>query len=609
MPAVLRKEEDALVLDLSGCRGVEFQDTKARVQSIPGRRFDWDRKVWLLPLESSVAERVLSSIRPEASDELVEWVREARIQEQQELTTALPDDADLLLPWARTPAPWHPSHITGLLQHQRPVVDLIARNRRVIVADDMGLGKSAEVIAGVEETVLRDSNFPGGPRLVLCPASVMGSWEKELKLWLGPDGAYQLVDAVTAKKRQDQLSGVKGTDAWVVANWEQIRATKVQKKVKRRNGQVTTKTVEQLKQPLFAGMGWAAVVGDEAHRAKNRKAQVSRGLYKVRAENGLMIAATGTPIMNSPDELWSILHWLWPDQYTSYWRFYEQYVDYWEDHFNRRIVTGVKNPDALKFELSGRLVRRTQGQVLDLPGKIRIPVPVKLNPKQRKLYDEAEKAMWLEVTQAAADGDSAASKFLAAAREGQPLAELYKLPNGAARMVRLRQIIETPANLGADDDSAILDACVDKVLDSRPHPWVVFCAFKPTVGCLVDRFNRAGLKAKPFHGGVAPSDRSKLAAAFQAGEIDVLVGTIDAMYQGITLTAGNHQFWCSRDWTPAKNEQGEDRQNRIGQDSRVLVFIAEAAETVATDTVRPTNQRKERIVRAVIPTDEIKEAS
>jgi hypothetical protein len=73
--------------------------------------------------------------------------------------------------------------------------------------------------------------------------------------------------------------------------------------------------------------------------------------------------------MNTPDELWSILHWLFPDEYTSYWDFYETYVDYTEGYFGK-VITGVRNPDALRFELHERLVRRTKDQVLDLPTRL-----------------------------------------------------------------------------------------------------------------------------------------------------------------------------------------------------------------------------------------------
>lgn len=616
MPAVLKKTEEALEIDLSGCRGSEFGDALKKIQDTPGSNFDWDRKLWLLPVEALVAERIIHALQPTVEQETVEWVRAARTKETQELTTKLPQDSDLLVEWANHRVGHQPEFIeiagephpfNGLMKHQRPVVEIAARVRKIIIADDMGLGKTGTAISTYEEWRLNNrdenGNLRDGPKLVVCPNSVKGSWVRELRMWLGSDVPVRVIDAASPADRDKQLRGAISENAWVVVNWEQVRAKKVKKKIKRRNGTETTKSVEEMKQPIFEETDWIAVVADEVHRAKNRKSQQTRGLWRCRAEDGVMLALSGTPLMNSPDELWAILHWLWPKEYTSYWRFYEQYVDYYEGYFGK-IITGVKNPDALRFELKNRLVRRTQGEVLELPGKGRIRVDTPLNKKQRKLYDEAERQLWLTVEKEIEEGSESAKKFAEAVVAGK---SIYKIPNGAARTTRLRQIIETPANLGGDDDSGVLDSCVDHIIDSRPEQWVVFCAFKPTVKCLVERLQKQGLTVEPYTGDVEPHERSRLEDRFQAGEIDVIVGTIDAMYQGITLTAGNRQFWCSRHWTPDINEQGEDRQNRIGQARRVMVFIAQPENTVAVDRVEPTNRLKEAIVRSVLPKDEIKE--
>lgn len=626
MPATLTKNDDTLELDLSKCRGSEFQDVLTKIKEVPGRKYDPDRKLWLVPAEPLVAERVLHSIEPNADAELREWVRLARSRAADELTTPLPADANLNVDWARQRAAHQPHSIrvgdeelpfNGLMVHQRPVVELAATKRKLLIADDMGLGKTGTSISAVEEWRLRNPNLDGtlrvGPRLVVCPNSAKGTWERELKLWLGQDVPYRIIDGATPAKRHEQIADIVSDDGWAIVNWEQVRVK--QEERKRRNG--SKFKVWVMKEPLFEETNWLAVIGDEVHRAKNRKAQQARGLWRCRADDGVMLGLSGTPLMNSPDELWSILRWLWPDEYhergdahkpgaRAYWAFYTEYVDFYEGHFGK-VITGVKNPDALRFELRDRVVRRTQGQVLDLPGKGRIRVSITLNPKQRKLYKEAETQLWLNIEQAIEEGDESAVKFAQAAAEGKPASTLLKMPNGAARTVRLRQIIETPATLGGPDDSAVLDSCVDHVMDSRPEQWVVFCEFVPTTEILVERLRNQGLKAEAYNGKVDPARRAELEDEFQKGNIDVLVGTIETMYQSITLTAGSRQFWVSRDWTPDKNEQGEDRQNRIGQTKRVQVFIAQPEDTVATDKVEPTNRLKERIVRTVLPKDHIEE--
>jgi SNF2 family DNA or RNA helicase len=553
--AVLKRNEDELELDLSPCRGGEFRDAKAKVKDIPGKRFDWDRKLWILPAEPDVAERILLTIQPQTTPEVIQWIKESRSKASDELTTPLPKDAELSVSWATKRMPWQPEYVNdepfnGLFPWQRAAVDMLARAERAVLADDMGLGKTIQSISAVEEWCLRQAAAGDGvpivgPRLVICPNSVKGSWARELTRWL-EEPHFQIIDGSSIAARHNQLERAIQDNAWAIVNWEQIRTKK--EKIKLRNG--GTKTITVMKEPLFEKTDWLAVIADEVHRAKNRKAQQTMGLWRIQAP--LMFGLSGTPLMNSPDELWAILRWLYPQEYTSYWRFYEQYVDYWEGPFGK-VITGVKNPDALRFELKGRLVRRT-ASILGLKGRKRIYQPLELNPKQQKLYDEAVHAMWLEIEQQIADGDESAKRFAEAALAGENPSVLYRIPNGAARMTRLQQLIESPALLGGPDDSAVLDYFEQMVEDSRPQQWVISTKFKPTCDLLRARLEKKGLRVAVYNGDVAAKDRTQIEDDFQAGRVDVIVGTLETLKEGITLTSGNHMGQTTRDFVPDWNE-------------------------------------------------------
>lgn len=592
---------------------------KDKTKDVPGRRWNPDKKCWDIEATVENAERLLYGLGAVVDDDFMEWLRDKRSQQQSELSTPLPDDATLAIPWATKRAPWQPKEIqvgdewlpfNGLDKHQRPAADLLATEKRGLLADDPGLGKTSTIISTVEEYRMRNDN-PDGPRLVIAPNSVTGGWLRELKLWLGKDVPATIISGTTLKARHNQIERALGSDpnAWVIVNWEQIRAKRYREERRTRSGNIRKVTIEQLKEPLLEKTPWLLVAADESHHAKNRNAQVTRGLWRIQ-DMVLGYETSGSPVMNRPDELWAQLVWLYPDEYhergsahapgaKAFWTFYEMYTDYDEGYWGKEIY-GVKNPDGLRFELRNRVIRRTQDQVLDLPGKVRRAVEMKLNPKQQKLYDEAEKAMWLEVEQSMTPEDE---KLLAA--HGSK--NFVRIANGATRTVRLRQILETPANLGAEDDSAVLDDMEQQVVNSQPSQWVVYCAFKETVACAVRRLEKQGINAKPYTGDVPTTERTELENAYQRGEVQVVVGTIDALYQGITLTAGYRQYWCSRHWNPERNRQGEDRQNRRGQQHRVIVLIAQPADTVVTGKINPTNRLKERIVRAILPQDAIEE--
>lgn len=568
--------------------------------------------MWELPAEGSIVERLLSTVQPTMNQELMEWVKELRTKSAKALTTKLPEDADLLLPWANKRMPWQPKVVNderfnGLFDYQRAAVALLARERKAILADDVGLGKTIQAIATVEEYRLRYEQENGvpidGPKLIVAPNSVKGSWMREIRRWLPADTPAYIIEGASPAKRRAQLEKAIDEDAWIIINWEQLRIKSV--RVRTRNG--GTKTKKVLKEPLFEKTRWLAAVADEIHRAKNRKAQQTQGLFRIQAD--MMIGLTGTPLMNSPDELWSPLHWLFPREYTAYWRFYIDYVDYWDGPFGK-VIVGVKNPDALRFELKDRLVRRTAGEVLSLPGRRRIYDPVELPTYQRKLYEEAESVMWLDVQAAIERGDRSAIEFASQAAEGATPASLVLIPNGAARMLRLLQILETPALLGGDDISGVLDYLEQKYEDSRPAPWVFFTQFKETGVLLRQRLeSKYGARVGLYNGDTPTVMRTRYEDQFQAGELDAMVGTIKAMKEGITLTASNLQGWASRSFVPAENEQGEGREDRIGQQNKVMVYIPQPVNTVATNSVRPKLKLKEHIVEAVIEKDHVEETN
>lgn len=622
----------------------DFQPVADMVKAVPGRRFDGERKLWAFPDDPTVAERLMVTIKPDMDPALIDWMKRVKVERQKELLTPLPDDADIQVPWARARVPWQPEKVgrpgeevpfNGLLSHQRVFVDLAAEKKRVLLADDMGLGKCAQSLSAVMEFFLRQSEIVGavdmpldafesaadmvawadvqdGPKLIIAPSTVKGTWGRELRLWLGQGIPHQVVDGTTFKARHNQLSEAIKGNAWAVVNWEQLRVknetqTKKTKIYDPMTGEVlriaeVKKSVEVMREPLFEKTAWITAIADEAHRAKNRKSLQTKGLWRVDAQ--MKMALTGTPLMNSPDELWPILKWLFPKEYTSYWRFFDQYVDYYEGQFGK-IITGVKNSDALRFELKDRLVRRTKDEVLDLPEKVRQYIPVTLGPKQRKLYEEAERQMWFEVEQAIKEGDQSAIDFAKAAMENPN--GIYQVMNGAARTVRLRQILSSPALLGGEDDSAKLDSVENIIVDAQPKQMVVWTEFVGTTHLMVNRLEKHGIKAVAFTGELSPEQRTRIENDFQNGDIDVIIGTIAAMKEGITLTASNEQDWIERSWTPAVNEQGEDREHRIGQRHPVTIRIHEAEGTIDTQNVAVRNAIKEMIVSAVVKKDDVEE--
>jgi len=573
--AKLSREDDVLKLTLAGMSRADFGEALQRAKAIPGRRWNAEEKVWEFPADVLVAERIMHTIRPVPSAEVMKWVRQARADRSDELSTTLPPDAaaTLGIGWA-----------DKLYPYQRAAIEFMTNHPSCLLADDMGLGKTVQSLSAAYEygLTIGDHDFAERPRLIIAPNSVKGSWAREVEQWTNLPAF--VIDGKTAEKRRHQLDNYsQEPGAHIIINWEKLRAKRVAGRV-------------EMVEPLLTSIPWMAIIADEAHRAKNRKSQQTLGLWQLK-DAPMKLALTGTPIMNSPDEIWALLAWLRPEQYgrgggrLPYWTFYDQYVDYYEGPFGR-VITGARNPDALRFEMSDKLIRRTKGSVLDLPPKTRRYIELDMPAKQRKLYAEAEKQMWIEI--AKEQGPEALDK------------SIIDLPNGAARCTRLRQIASSPALLGGDDTSVKLDTAVELIEDAG-RPVVVFSEFKGTCDLLTERLAKRKISSAMVTGDVKPEARTEAVAQFQDGEIDVIICTLDAGGVGITLTAADTVIFLERDWTPAINEQAEDRLHRIGQDRNVTVIILQARDSVDTDRVAPANELKSAIVSSVIQQDAVKE--
>lgn len=591
MPAYLKSdtERDILTITLSGMRGPEFSDSLARVKSVPGRRFNPETKTWEFPRDPDTALRLMQMLEPVADANTQVLVREHSAAVAEALVTKLPEDAELQWPEAHVMRPY-----------QRAAVEFFMTHPHSILADDMGTGKTLQALATVQEARCRlgDGPFPDddttwqNPVLVVCPNALRGTWRDEIEKWIGDD-EVQVIDGKNPAARKRQATE---NARYFVVNWEKIRLM-----------------------PELANKNWSAVIADEAHRAKNRNAQQTKALWKLKAP--IQLALTGTPIMNSPDELWAILRWLRPEQYTGFWPFHYAYVDEYQTRYGA-VMTGVKNADQLRFELADKLVRRTKADVLkDLPPKTRTHVPVDLTPTQRRMYTEVEDSilldierLWKEAHGADEDGNVDEARIeriekaiKQAAIDGNPAPLVTLIPNGAARTTRLRQIASTPALLGGPDDSAKLDAAVEIIRDNPGNPFVVFTWFKDTARILAERL----AKGKPAVrvGTIAgDDDPDPVKDAFQQGDIDVVVCTIAKGGVGLTLTRADTAIFVERDWVPAINTQAEDRLHRIGQENPVSILVIEARDTIDVNKIAPTNRLKELIAAQVLGDQEAETA-
>lgn len=433
-----------------------------------------------------------------------------------------------------------------------------------LVADDMGLGKTLEGLL-IDGELRAPRNYPDitdpkrlpmyrRPTLIVAPLGVHRTWVKHIRMvndnWTEESFARNI--AVIDKKNRPALVErlrTKPLPMYVIVHYEALRLM-----------------------PELTEMTWFHVMCDEVHRVKNRAAQQTASLKRIPTyyRTGL----SGTPADDKPADIWSVLNWLYPKEFRSYWRFVNTYCIQ-ELSENRgqgrsfRKITGVNLAalPQLHEQWKGWYIRRTKADVaIDLPPKTYTQIEVDLLPSQRKAYEQMRKDMiaWL--------GE----------HEDVPLVA----PVVIAQLVRLQQMalatvqFNEAGKVTLIDPSAKMDR-LEELIDGNPNePLVVFSQSRSMVELCVRRLQAKGISIRPYTGSVSQATRDLAVEEFQAGDVQVLAGTIAAGGEGIELHRASTTVFFDRAWNPTRNRQAEDRTHRIGQLRPVQIIDFVAPNTV-----------------------------
>lgn len=475
------------------------------------------------------------------------------------------------------------------LSHQvegvRDLVNMIVKGPAsqlgFILADDMGLGKSLEVltVAAILFQMGRAKRI-----LVVCPSTLKGNWEEEIALHTNFTTQVLAGTPATRLKRIETFKA-STTDVLIV-NYEQVVAhVKWTEAVRNEKGKITKKPHPMGPNDLDA-CKFDIVIYDEAHLIKNRDSARTMATLKLVAPNHFIL--TGSPILNNVDDLWTLLHKVDPYVWPNYWTYKNRYVVL--GGYNGKQVVGVKNETELHEKLKNVMVRRLFEETMGVDKPLFIPQWVDLHPAQRKLYDEA----YLE-------------NQLTIPNEPDPQA----IENALVKFLRLKEICGTTASVeGYTDVSAKLDRMEElaaEVLETG-KPLVIFTQFRKVLQCAADRLGRKGMDVYELHGDIAVTDRVPTVRFWSEQAAAGKPGALVAMHQvggvGLNMTAANTGIFIDKLWVPKLNEQSWRRLARIGQDfsQPIRIFELIARKTVE-QRVEQINKRKSRISSTVVDGD------
>ena len=465
---------------------------------------------------------------------------------------------------------------------QRTGVEYLLKAGSALLGDEMGSGKGIQAIEWMREI----SHYSSSPwNLVVAPSSMKYKWVEELNKWW-PDAEAIAIDGSMAQRRKHIDSGRHdGPDPRVyVINYESLRTH-----TKLFPGQTgKALTTKQKEENDLNDICWATVVADEVHKIKGPKNLATMAVKQMGEQAEHRLALTGTPLLNSPDDLWSIMNFVAPREYGSRNQFRNRYCNMSVGFHGGYENLGFKTETMAEFDsfFQPRFLRRTKTEVLpDLP--LKAAVEYRILPMvgtQLAVYNALVKDMMVSI-----------DDRLLIAENGLSLS--LRLLQAACGVPVLNDDGEVT---GIDSPSNKLTAIFDMLEDSPEEPLVIYAESRKFIELVQRELIAKGHNPGMVTGTVSAQDRARDIERFQNGDTNIMLGTIGAGAEGITLTRARTIVLAQQSWSHAKNAQAIDRVHRIGQTRGVnpIVFISEGTLDVAVAMVDKDKEgRLQELVR------------
>ncbi len=443
------------------------------------------------------------------------------------------------------------------------------RGLGAILADDMGLGKSIQVLAFLLMEKHTRGHLPG-PTLLICPTSLLGNWRREIQRF-APE--LRVHTHYGPERARDD------------AFWRLVQEQDIV---------LTSYALVRRDADFLLQHPWFGVVLDEAQMIKNPDAQITRLVNGFQAD--YRFALTGTPIENRLSELWSLFNFTNRGYLGSRAKFRKEFALPIENYQNPIALTRLQRM-VRPFIL--RRLKTDPTVIQDLPERLEMDVYCTLTEEQAALYQKVVEESLPRI---------------ADARGGERRIHVFNL------LTKLKQILNHPVQYlyridphhippeplaGRSGKLDRLVAMLEELLDVGDKA-LIFTQFAE-MGHLLAYYLPEVLDVPVLylHGGVPGSQRQEMVNRFQEDPHapPLFILTLKAGGLGLNLTAANHVFHYDRWWNPAVESQAADRIFRIGQKRNVQIHKFITAGTLE-ENIQDMLERKRQLAESIISSDE-----
>lgn len=444
-------------------------------------------------------------------------------------------------------------------------------------------GMVENVPAHYETQIVNAIERPVGRKILyICPAPLLRNVMDEWRRW-APHRSVTYIGNMSKGERNFvlDLTLPKLREYVIIVNYEAWR----------RDMSLLTK---------LASCKFDTLIIDEAHMVKDMKSQAYKGVRQLRDELNpeYIIPMTGTPILNRPQELFSLLTLVNPKEFHTerdfLWRYCEEY--YVDGSSSPKYKFKPGGLDMLAKKIRKNFLRRTKEQAgIILPERTIVRHELDRDdtayPKQAKAREHMKKYATIVL-------DNQSGKAIQATVMIALLTRLRQIETWPAGIIQRDKITkEVILQLDVEESQKI-----DYVIrfDTNSEEWeglipdviedertIVFSQFKAPLHELKKRVEKMGYKAAIFDGDTHDSLKEEIRTDFDRTKTpvgkhkyDVLLCNYRAAGVGLNLTGATNMIILDSEWNPGKRDQAFDRIHRIGQTEKTTINVVTVKNTI-----------------------------